>query len=510
MSEYNVDVGLNLDSGGYVASMGEALNVTKQFAGVATGVGGAVVDMNKRLVGAAMSVTGFSKVSTVAVDTAAAYQVQLSKIEATSKLTGTSFDKLAKTTKGFAREFPVGMGTAVQVVQSLQGQGIKSEKQIESLGKSFIKLGAATGSSAAAIGTEFLQLTKTMGNGTAQFEKLSDSLVTTTAKIGGSVPSVVSFSKALAPVAATVGMSQTAVIGLSTAMSKMGEDGFQAANSFNKVLLDMNRAVRDGGPELKSYADMMGTTTEKLKSMFKTNPSEVLAQFSESVAKAGPDITRQLDALGFDSVRTTRSLTALARSGGPRAAIQTAVDSYGNGATNLASEVAMDGLADQTALLQETMSQVVQDVGQPLLGFAKAALTPAQAVASGVQTVTGSDIGQKALGASGVVGAGVGVIGNIVTVATVAALAKMGFGAIKNSGPVKSFMLGRADAASGLDAPAGPGGPRALGFANKAAFGGGVQGGLQASTSAGARWAGSTMARLGGMAAEVGARVNHA
>ena len=111
MSEYNVDVGLNLDSGGYVASMGEALNVTKQFAGVATGVGGAVVDMNKRLVGAAMSVTGFSKVSTVAVDTAAAYQVQLSKIEATSKLTGTSFDKLSKTTKGFAREFPVGMGT---------------------------------------------------------------------------------------------------------------------------------------------------------------------------------------------------------------------------------------------------------------------------------------------------------------------------------------------------------------------------------------------------------------
>lgn len=510
MSEYSVDVGLNLDSGGYVASMGEALNVTKQFAGVATGVGGAVVDMNKRLVGAAMSVTGFSKVSTVAVDTAAAYQVQLSKIEASSKLTGTSFDKLAKTTKGFARDFPVGMGTAVQVVQSLQGQGIKSEKQIESLGKSFIKLGAATGSSAAAIGTEFLQLTKTMGNGTAQFEKLSDSLVTTTAKIGGSVPSVVSFSKALAPVAATVGMSQTAVIGLSTAMSKMGEDGFQAANSFNKVLLDMNRAVRDGGPELKSYADMMGTTTEKLKSMFKTNPSEVLAQFSESVAKAGPDITRQLDALGFDSVRTTRSLTALARSGGPRAAIQTAVDSYGNGATDLASEVAMDGLADQTAKLQETMSQVVQDVGQPLLGFAKAALSPAQAVASGVQTVTGSDVGQKALGATGVVGAGIGVIGNIVTVATVAALAKMGFGAIKNSGPVKNFMLGRADAASGLDAPAGPGGPRALGFANKAAFGGGMQGGLQASSVAGARWAGNTMARLGGMAAEVGARVNHA
>ncbi len=503
MSEYSVDVGLNLDSGEYIASMGQAINLTKQFSGVATGVGGAVTNMSKTMVGATMAVTGFSKVSTVAVDTASSYEVQLSKIEATTKLTGTSFEKLAKTTKGFARDFPVGMGTAVQVVQSLQGQGIKSEKQIESLGKSFIKLGAATGTSAAVIGTEFLQLTKTMGNGAAQFEKLSDSLVGTTAKIGGSVPAVVSFSKALAPVAATVGMSQTAVIGLSTAMSKMGEDGFQAANSFNKVLLDMNRAIRDGGPELKTYADMMGTTTDKLKSMFKTDPSEVLAQFSDSVAKAGPGITRQLDALGFDSVRTTRSLTALARSGGPRAAIQTAVEEYGSGATETASAAAMDGLSDQTAKLQETMSQVVQDVGQPLLGFAKGALAPAQGVASAVQTATGSQAGQAALGVAGVGGVAAGMLGNVITVATVAALAKMGYNAVKNSGPAKSYMLGRADAAAGLDAPAGKGPSRALGFAQKAGFGGSVSGTLSGSTVGGPA---GYLARAAGMGMEGVAR----
>lgn len=451
MSEYMVDVALNANVDGYVQGIGQAVAATKQYVGVADGMNGRLADLNSAMVGLTNRVTGFNKVNTVALDQAAAYQKALSGVEAKATLSGKSFDALSKSTKAWAREFPIGLGRAVEVMTSLQQAGIKTEKQMGSLGQSFIKLGAATGANAAAIGSEFLQLSRTMGNGIGQFEKLSDSLVSTTAKIGGSAPAVVAFSKALAPVAATVGLSQTAVIGLSASMSRLGEDGYQAANSLNKVLLDMNRSIRDGGPELKAYADLMGMTSKQLRDLFKSDPSEVVSRFAEAVAKEGPNISRTLDLLGFDSVRTTRSLTALARSGGPRAAISAAVSGYGDGSSARAAEVAMEGVADQAEKLQESMSQVVASVGQPLLGVAKVQLQMANQVSGVLAKATESDAGQAVLSGGSALSLGGGIASNLMLVGGALALRRMAFG------PTSAYGAGRAFGLSGQALPEGAG-----------------------------------------------------
>ena len=433
MSNYMVDVGLNVNPGQYMTTMGQAIEVTKQYSQVVDGVPGATSKMSAALVGLTNKVTGFNAVNTLAVDTAASYQKALSGIEAQATASGKSFSNLEKTTKQFGRNFSGGMGQAVQVVETLQKQGVKSEKQIETLGKAWIKLGAATGTSAAQIGSDFTQLSRTMGNGVANITKLSDSLVTTTAKIGGSADSVVAFSKALAPVAATVGMNQTAVMGLSAAMSSLGEDGYRSANVMNKVLLDMNRAVRDGGPELKAYADVMGSTADKVRELFKSNPTEFLTRFSESLGKAGPEMARQLEALGFDSVRDTRSLTALTRSGNLRSAIDTAQKSYGSGSTEAAAAKALEGVTDQAEKLKESMSQIVANAGKPLLGVAQGQLGLANKVAGGLASFSEGEIPQALSGVAGVGGA-IGSVGmNALTLASVIALTKIGMRKIGES-----------------------------------------------------------------------------
>jgi TP901 family phage tail tape measure protein len=504
MSEYMVDVGLNLQADNYITTMGQAINLTKQYANVAEGVPGAVQNMSKSMVNATMAVTGFNKVNNVAVDTAAQYEKQLSQIEATTKISGQSFDKLSKATKGWAREFPIGMNQAVEVMETLQKQGIKSEKQMTDLGKSMIKLGAATGTRPGALGEQMLQLSRTMGNGLNQFEKLSDSLITTTNKLGGSAPAVVAFSKAIAPVASTVGISQTAITGLSTAMSRLGEDGFMAANAFNKVLLDMNRSIRDGGPEMKAYADLLGTTSDRLRDLFKSNPTEVLSRFTEAVAKAGPDVSRTLDALGFDSVRTTRSLTGLARSGSLRESIDTAISGYGDGSTAKAAEAAMDGLTNQTERLRETMSQVVANVGTPMLGVAKGMLAPAQAVAEGAQSVTGSAAGQKFFGATGVLSAGGSMAGSLISVMTVAAVGKMALDFLSKTSMFKNFSAGFREARTpGFVGPQAPGAARGAGAGLGLILPGG--GPAQFSTVGG-----NALTRFAGRGMELMSRYNYA
>jgi len=472
-----VDIGLNVDATQYLQTMGQAVAVTKQYTNVASGLNGRVADLNKGFVGLTNRMTGFNKVNTVAVDTAAAYQKQLAGIEAKAAITGKSFASLEKTTKSLARNFPIGMGEAVDVVESLMKSGVKSEKQIDSLGKSFVRLGAATGTAASVVGTELLQLNKAMGNGISQFDALSDSVVGATAKLGGTAPSVIAFSKALAPVAATVGISQTAVIGLSTAMSSLGEDGYRAANTFNKVMLDMNRSIRDGGPDLKAYADLLGTTTDRLSAAFKKDPTEVLNRFADAVAKQGPNISRQLDALGFDSVRDTRSLTALARAGGPRAAINQAVASYGSGATSQAAEIAMGGVVDEATKLKESMSQVVANVGKPLLGIAKTQLQIAGAVSNTMASLTESGPGQAALGVAG----GAGVAGSLAmgAVQTGGIIALSKFAGSKLFGKESGFAAGRGLAMSGGEYGAAAGGGQRVGYLAQAAMmglrpGGGV------------------------------------
>lgn len=463
-----VDIGLNVDAGQYLQTMGQAVAITKQYSGVATGLNGHVADLNKGLVGLTNRMTGFNKVNTVAVDTAAAYQKQLAGIEAKAAITGKSFSALEKTTKSLARSFPIGMGEAVDVVESLMKSGVKSEKQIDSLGKSFVRLGAATGTAAAVVGTEMLQLNKAMGNGISQFDALADSVVGATAKLGGTAPSVIAFSKALAPVAATVGMSQTAVIGLSTAMSSLGEDGYRAANTFNKVMLDMNRSIRDGGPDLKAYADLLGTTTDRLSAAFKKDPTEVLNRFADAVAKQGPNISRQLDALGFDSVRDTRSLTALARAGGPRAAINQAVASYGSGATSQAAEVAMGGVVDEATKLKESMSQVVANVGKPLLNIAKTQLQIAGAVSNTMASLTESAPGQAVLGVAG----GAGVAGSLAlgAVQTGGMLALGKWAGSKMFGKESGFAAGRNLAMSGGEYGTAAGAGQRMGYMTQAAL----------------------------------------
>jgi hypothetical protein len=389
-------VGFDLNLGGnYSQSMSQAVAVSQQYVSVADGIRGKMVDMSSAMVGATARLTGFNKMNTVALDTAGAYQKALSGIEATAVVTGKSFDTLSANTRKLARDFPVGMAGAVAVVEGLQEVGIKSESALGSLSASVVKLGAATNTYAPQIGKDFVQLSRAFGNGTTQFEALGDSLTTVTKTIGGSASSVVAFSKALAPVAATVGIGQTSVMGLSAAMSTLGEDGYRAANTFNKVLLDMNRSIRDGGPELKAYSDMMGMTRDSLKNLFTEDPAEVLARFSDAVAKAGPEVSRTLDALGFDSVRDTRSLTALARAGGPRKAIQTAVEGYGSGSTAESADKALNGVSDAAARLQETMGQTVANVGRPMLPFAQMQLGAMQGVASIGEKFTGLEPVQK-------------------------------------------------------------------------------------------------------------------
>lgn len=401
MISRDVDISFSADTGGYVTALTEAIAVTEQYSRTADSTLGRVTALGNKLstglLRRAGEATGADTVSTAQ---AAKYQQQLSGLGATAAAVGkdvdSTYDGLRKTALGLARDFPIGITAAIKQIQSLQQVGIPSQgPQMARLARGGVNLGGATGEDGASLIATQVQLARTFGNSTDQIDKLNDSLVTTTRTYGASASGALGFSKAIAPIAATVGLAQTDVIGLSTAFSRLGEDGFGAATAFNRVLIDLNKSLRYGSPAIQEYAGLIGTTSENLTDLMKTNPGEVLLQFSEAINRQGPDSIRALEGLGLDGLRTVRSITALSREGNLRNVVNTAANAYGDGSTARAAAEAYSGVNDKLTMLSETMSQTAANSGQAFLGVLEGTLGATQGIAGALESITGSDVAQK-------------------------------------------------------------------------------------------------------------------
>lgn len=453
MISRDVDISFSADTGGYVTALTEAIAITEQYSRTADSTLGRVTALGNKLstglLRRAGEATGADTVSTAQ---AAKYQQQLSGLGATAAAVGkdvdSTYDGLRKTALGLARDFPIGITAAIKQIQSLQQVGVSSQgPQMAQLARGGVNLGGATGEDGASLMATQVQLARTFGNSASQIDKLNDSLVTTTRTYGASASGALGFSKAIAPIAATVGLAQTDVIGLSTAFSRLGEDGFGAATAFNRVLIDLNKSLRYGSPAIQEYAGLIGTTSENLTDLMKTNPTEVLLQFSEAINRSGPDSIRALEGLGLDGLRTVRSITALAREGNLRDVVNTAANSYGDGSTARAAGEAYSGVNDKLAMLSETMSQTAANSGQAFLGVLEGTLGATQGIAGALNEVTSSDVAQKLQfvlrTVGGVGGTVVGAIGNLALLGGALALTRT-----LRSGVVSGFRegLGNPDA----------------------------------------------------------------
>ena len=417
------NVTIDFNAGGNLgASLNQMIAQATEASKVTDGLVGQVGRLNAVTMALVTRTTALTGANKIAVAQAAAYQQAMAGIAATAAVTGQSFSSLEKVTLNLAKSISGGIGESVRIVQTLQQSGITAEKSIASLGKAFAELGEANGLDGAAIGKELLGLNRMFGNGEQSVVKFGDALTHVSKTFGASADGTLAFAKALAPVASSVGMSETAVLGLGAAAARLGEDGYASTNAFSKVLLDMQRSVRDGTPELKEYASMLNMSSTGLRDMFKSDPTEVLLRFTDAVKRGGPEASRALEALGMDSTRTIRSLTALSSGGDLRKSITQATSAYGDGSSSKAAKTAIGGVNEQMKMLQEALNQTVAAAGKPFLSWMEAVVGMANKVSGAIAGMANNDALQ-AVGKALAVGQGVAGIGmNAVSLASTAAL----------------------------------------------------------------------------------------
>lgn len=434
-----------LDAQGYVAGAAQIAQANTRLGGtfsqLATAARGVQHSIDQVTPGRA-SLAGWSALTAAAADSEQAF----SSFRATASLTGASYEKLSAGAKQLARDLPIGGQAARQVVQAFNQMGVAgagSEGRVLKLAESVAKLSGATGEAPAALAAGMADLARATGNtalNPERFTKLGDAVAGVSANAGASAGSILAFSKNIAPMASAAGIGSTGILGISSAFAKLGEDGVGASTAVNKMMSDLNRSVREGTPEIKTYAQFVGQTADQFQALFKANPTEALTQVTEAIGKAGPEGSRMLEMVGIEGIRGQRALQALSASGGLRPAIASASAAYGSGASGQASQAAFSGFNDAMTELTESSAQLAEAFGAPLLtpltAFAQALKVPTNAARSLVE----SGFMQKAIQ--------VGAVGAMAFVAarTLAGpLAAIGLGRqAATSSPVRALFAGLA------------------------------------------------------------------
>lgn len=394
--DQSVNVAYTADTSQYMASMGEMITATARYGQVTQGITGKIAQVGTAVTKTAVDLATMGKGMNTAVQTAAAYQQALSKLEARSVVTGDNFRQLGKDVRQMARDLPGGMDNAIQQVDALNKMGVTAKQNLVPLARTMTEIGAASGELGPGLTQSFAQLNRTFKSlDVTSVERIGASLTQVSASTGASASSIVEFSNAIAPLSSTLGMTKTQVLGFSAAFSRSGQDGYLAANVMNKMLGDMERAARDGTGELTTYATAVGKTTEQFSDLVKSNPGEALTQVFDSLSQGGSASIRTLEKLGFEGPRAMKTLTAVAQAGGVREAISAAQAGYGGDSTAKGAEAAFGGLNDELTKVQESMTQLVEASGRPMLGFLENAARLANTVASGFAKLSNSDFVQQ-------------------------------------------------------------------------------------------------------------------
>ena len=453
-----LNLDLNLDAQGYIDQAGQALAVTQQLDGGLRGLAVTTAGM-QRVWGAASPSREHVAMMTAYAGAAAAAQYQLSGLQATQTVTHQSTQQLASGMRQLARDIPIGNQQAQALVKTIDQLGIvgdRSVQKIVQISNTIAKLQQANmGTNALLLGPGMVQLERTFGDqgvDPKRIQATADSLTSVSKEAGAGAQSVLDLSNAIGPLAQASGIGKTATLGISASLARIGQDGYTAANAVNTLLLGINRAVKEGSPDLARYANIVGgISPEQFRTQFQQNPAQMLSRLTTSLARNTPDTQSQLEGLGLDGIRTQRVLQALIASGGLQPAIASATAAYGSGSTNRAAAAASQGVVDNFTRVASSSAQLAEALGEPVLGpldkFSKAVATVTGGIAGTAQGLMNNRV-VKDLATAGVIGGGAALLGARI-------LPGLGIGGLAlqaaTSSPVRAYAAGIALERSGGD-----------------------------------------------------------
>jgi TP901 family phage tail tape measure protein len=208
--------------------------------------------------------------------------------------------------------------TQIAAVAEAAGQlGVKT-KDIVEFTRIMVMLGDTTNLSADEAATSIAQLMNVMQTAPEDVDRLGATLVALGNSGASTERDIIQMAQRIAGAGEIVGFTEAQVLSLANALSSSGIEVEAGGSAISNVLIDISKAVSQGGTKLEEFAKVAGTTATDFAAKWKSDPASALTDFTEGLggmADRGEDVFGTLEKLGETDVRVTRALLNMANAG---------------------------------------------------------------------------------------------------------------------------------------------------------------------------------------------------
>jgi len=303
------------------------------------------------------------------VGAAIAFESSFAGIRKTVDATEQEFGQIAAANRSMAKELPA-TANEINRIGELAGQlGVRGVDNIVSFERVIVDLANTTNLTAEESATAFAQIANVMELPIQNLDRLGSSVVDLGNKSATTERDIVAFTQRIAGSGKIAGLAVEEVAGIGAAFASVGVEAERGGTAIQKVLVNMTKAVAEGGKELDTFSKTAGLSVEAFQNLARSDPAEAFTLFVEGLGRAGDEAFNILADLGLADQRLIQSFLSVAGAGDlVRRSIETSTAAFKeNTALTIEAEKRYETTAAQLSILRNNIADVGISLGQILL-----------------------------------------------------------------------------------------------------------------------------------------------
>ena len=287
------------------------------------------------------------------------------------------FKILENNIKVMSSNFPIATEELAGIMEIAGQLGIEGVNDLTGFTSTMAKMGITTNMTAEDAAVAFAQIANVMETPTDQVENMASAVVGLGNNFATTESQIVDFAQRIAGTGKIVGLSEADVLGISTAFSSVGIEAEAGGTAVQKVLINLQKAVVDGGDSLQQFASVAGLSAKDFKKAFEEDAASAFEMFVSGLGTKGDEAFGILEKLGLDDARLTRSFLSVAQAGDlMSSAISQANSDYAaNSALTEEANKRFATTASKLQILKNNFTLAAQSIGAKFLPILNKAIS---------------------------------------------------------------------------------------------------------------------------------------
>jgi TP901 family phage tail tape measure protein len=269
----------------------------------------ALYDVASATQGASQNLLVFAE---TAVTAAAQYETAFTNVERTTGATGVGLQLLNDQLINLSTQIPLSF-QEISGIASLGAQLGVASTDLAGFTKNVTQFAAVTNVSAESAAQSFGALGELLGLQADQYANLGSSIAFAGVQSVATESEILAVATAIGGVAASADLTAQDVVALSTSLASLRVPAEQSRGALTRVFSEINRASANGGDQLNTFAQVLGTSAEQAKALADTDLNKFFNDFVAGLSgMSSGQLTQTLDALSLSDIRVTNTLARLA------------------------------------------------------------------------------------------------------------------------------------------------------------------------------------------------------